>query len=235
MTTLLAALLAALAVILGMRPLAEHRMTRLTRGERVWDAGRAQQVARRWWERRAVGAAPRRRRAQRRALALQAIGALASELAAGAAPSEALLRAQGEPSVWPHAASAARWGSDIADALERDAEQLAVLGQIAACWRVGSRGVGLVDAVQHVAASERSAEDVRVEMEAQLAGPRATARLLSMLPLIGIGLGMLMGADPLAWLLGTLPGRLCLAAGVGLTLLGAWWTGRIAAGVEKRL
>jgi tight adherence protein B len=110
-----------------------------------------------------------------------------------------------------------------------------VLAQVAACWLVGAGGAGLVDAIQHVAASARAAEDVRVEMEAQLAGPRSTARLLSILPVVGLGLGIMLGADPVSWLVGSMPGRICLALGIALTLIGTWWTGRIAVGVERRL
>ena len=233
---LIAAVLAALAATVAVHPARERRLRRLTGGERGLPTGiRLRGAAQRWWRQRGIGPGSRRRRAQQRARVLQAIGALAAELEAGAPPAEALLRAQGDPSVWPHAAAAARWGDGIAEGLDADARAAPVLGQVAACWRVGSRGAGLVEAIQHVAASARAAEDVRVEMEAQLAGPRSTARLLSGLPVVGLGLGLMLGADPLGWLLGTLPGRLCLAVGVILTLVGMWWTGRIAAGVERRL
>jgi tight adherence protein B len=74
-----------------------------------------------------------------------------------------------------------------------------------------------------------------VQLEAQLAGPRATARMLATLPLIGLAMGMLMGADPLQWLLGTAPGLLCLLGGALLTVAGMAWTGRIATAVERQL
>ena len=69
----------------------------------------------------------------------------------------------------------------------------------------------------------------------QLAGPRATARTLATLPLIGLLLGVLMGADPIGWLLGSALGLGCLAGGAVLTGLGILWTSRIAAGVERQL
>lgn len=234
--SLIAAVLAALAVTVVVAPVGELRIRRLAAAESESAIGtRLRGTVQRWWQQRGIGPGSRRRRALQRARVLQAIGALAAELEAGAPPAEALLRAQGDPSVWPQAAAAARWGDGIAEGLDADARAAPVLGQAAACWRVGSRGAGLVEAIQHVAASARAAEDVRVEMEAQLAGPRSTARLLSGLPVVGLGLGLMLGADPLDWLLGTLPGRLCLAVGVTLTLVGMWWTGRIAAGVERRL
>lgn len=182
-----------------------------------------------------AGPRARRRRAQQRSRTIGALSALAAELEAGQPPATAVLRASGEPCAWPHAERAARWGGDVAAAFDVDAEQAPVLAQVAACWRVGAHGTGLADSLRTVAASARAAEEVRVEMEGQLAGPRATARMLSLLPVVGIALGSLMGSDPLTWLLGTLPGRLCLAAGLVLTAIGTWWTGRIAASVERRL
>ena len=86
-----------------------------------------------------------------------------------------------------------------------------------------------------LAATARAAEDVRVDLEGQLAGPRASARLLAGLPFVGIAFGMMLGSDPLAWLLTSLPGRACLLVGLVLTALGTWWTGRIAQRVERLL
>jgi tight adherence protein B len=68
-----------------------------------------------------------------------------------------------------------------------------------------------------------------------MAGPRATARILMLLPLFGIAMGMLMGVSPLAWLLGTPLGIGCLLGGLLLTALGYWWTSRIVAKVEELL
>jgi tight adherence protein B len=132
--------------------------------------------------------------------------------------------------------AAARLGHDVVLALQQDADTHRLLRQLAACWQVAAQsGSGLSAAVSALADSARAAEDVRVQLEAELAGPRATARTLSMLPLVGLGFGVMMGADPLGWLLSTGPGMGCLAAGIALTVLGAWWTGRIAARVESML
>jgi tight adherence protein B len=183
-----------------------------------------------------IGPATRRRRAHERLRVIQALGALAAELEAGQPPGTALERAGGRPSAWPAALAAVTMGGDAAQALGVDAQEHEVLRQLAACWQVGAgSGAGLAVSVGRLAATARAAEDVRVDLEGQLAGPRATARMLSLLPLVGIGFGIMLGADPLAWLLGTVPGRLCLLAGVVLTGLGALWTGRIAARVERLL
>jgi tight adherence protein B len=68
---------------------------------------------------------------------------------------------------------------------------------------------------------------------ASLAGPRATARLLGWLPLAGIGLGMLLGADPIGVLLGGGAGGAALAAGTTLFVLGHRWVARLVRDAEK--
>ena len=235
MTALLVATLVTAATALWLPPQRDRRVVALNGVHRATVVERLRPVATAAVARVGVGPASRRRRAQKRSHVIQALGVLAAELEAGAPPTHALLRAQGDPSLWPHAAGAARWGEGIAEALDRDALMNPVLSQVAACWRVAGRGAGLADSIQQIAESSRVAEDVRVEMESQLAGPRATARLLSVLPLVGLGFGIMLGADPLAWLLGAGPGRACLAAGLLLTAVGTWWTGRIALAVERRL
>ncbi len=167
---------------------------------------------------------------------IQALGALAAELEAGQPPGAALGRSGGQPSVWPVTLAAVQMAGDVTAALAVDARENGVLRQLAACWQVGAdTGAGLAVSVGRIAATARAAEDVRVDLEGQLAGPRATARMLALLPLVGIGFGMMLGSDPLAWLLGTTVGRLCLIVGLLLTVTGAFWTGRIAARVERLL
>jgi len=186
-----------------------------------------------WWR---IGPAARRRQARRRIGVIHALAALAADLQAGQPPTSALIDAGGSPSVWPSAAGAARLGDDVARGLIIDGERNAVLLQLAACWRVAiESGTGLAASVAQLAASARAAEDVRVQLEAELAGPRATARTLALLPLVGVAFGVMMGADPLGWLLGSTAGWGCLVLGSSLTVIGTWWTGRIAAGVEAML
>jgi tight adherence protein B len=65
------------------------------------------------------------------------------------------------------------------------------------------------------------------EQEVALAGARTTAALLAALPLAGAGIGLLMGANVVAVLLGTPVGRLCLVAGLVAWGIGRWWTNRL--------
>ncbi len=240
MTGLAAVLLVAVAAWLWVTPWRSERPGRLV--GRVPTSG--SRTVLRWARttglalggRLGLGPASRRRRARARVRVVQALAALSAELEAGQPPLAALASAGGEPSAWPAAAAVIRLDGDVAGALGIDAATDPVLGQLAACWQVASAsGAGLAASVTRLAASARSAEDVRVNLEAQLAGPRATARMLGTLPLVGIGFGMMLGSDPLSWLLSSTPGRACLLTGAALVAVGSWWTGRIAAAVERML
>jgi tight adherence protein B len=169
-----------------------------------------------------------------RLTAIRALSALAAELRSGR-PQRQALAMTGE-GVWTSACGAVRLDGDVAAALRVDAERTPLLAPLAACWSVSAEfGSGLADAVGRLAEQARVAEDIRVQLEAQLAGPRATARILMLLPLFGIAMGMMMGVNPLGWLLGTLPGLACLLLGMALAMLGLWWTGCIVRKVERLL
>lgn len=70
-------------------------------------------------------------------------------------------------------------------------------------------------------------DDAEAARQSSLAGPRATVRLLTWLPLLGLGLGMLLGDDPLGALLQRPAGLAALTAGVCLTAVGRVWSSRL--------
>lgn len=230
MTSLLAALLCAGAVTLLMRPSPVQRLQRVTvsssaPSRRWWDVMRSR------WRARLPGASGRRRRR-----AIEGCAALAGELRSGRPMRAGLLTAL--DGVAPHAVAAAQWGGDVPEALRRDAidSSMPLWRSVAACWEVAeTSGAGLAAALDRLTTGARAAEEVRVQLAAHLAAPRATARMLALLPAIGLLLGMSLGADPIGWLLGTGIGRMCLGGGVLLTGLGLWWVRRIAASVERGL
>ena len=76
-------------------------------------------------------------------------------------------------------------------------------------------------------------KDFAARTDAGLAGPRATAMVLAGLPLLGLGLGQLMGAAPLAVLLGTPLGSILLVLGVGLAAAGVLWADAIVAKAKR--
>ena len=61
----------------------------------------------------------------------------------------------------------------------------------------------------------------------ELASTKATVFVLAGLPIMGAGMGLIIGSDPMSWLLGTVPGRVCLVLGLGLELGGWLWIQRL--------
>ena len=98
-----------------------------------------------------------------------------------------------------------------------------VLAGMAAVWTVSERsGAPAAEMILRYASAQRDALDAERERRIAMAGPKSTVRVLSWLPLIGIGLGLLIGVEP-AQLATGLPGQLSLGGGVALYALGRWW------------
>ena len=194
-------------------------------------ARQVQSIASRWQHRRRVVA--------RRAATVEFCTALAAELRAGAMPSDSIQRAAtAVPGVCDEAARVARLGGDVSAALVAASVRNGSggLARVGAVWSVSQHaGAGLADGCERIADWLREDEALRREVGAQLAGARASARLLAALPVLGILLGSSMGADPLHVLLRTPYGLVCLALGAALASLGLWWTERLARSVEKRV
>ncbi|MBG6213284.1 MAG: type II secretion system F family protein [Cryobacterium sp.] len=115
-------------------------------------------------------------------------------------------------------AARARRRGDAAAQAER-----AWLG-LAAAWQVATQaGSPLAGCLRELATSLRELAQVQRDLEVALASPRATARLVMVLPLIGVVLGSLMGFDSLHTLFATVPGLVCLGGGALLMLAAASW------------
>lgn len=94
----------------------------------------------------------------------------------------------------------------------------------------GQTGAPLAQLVARLAAVETARADAAHELDAALAGPRTSGRLLAVLPAAGCLLGSLSGARTIAFLLGTGAGGACLVLGVLLDAAGLLWLDRLAAG-----
>ena len=189
----------------------------------------------------AVIARTRRGRARQRTIqrtrvaVVDLCAALAAELRAGVASTDALERIAEVPGsaevVVPRALQAARSGGDVAQSLRGDSTAAGAEGlrAVAACWDVAmGSGAAMSPALSLLVRGLRAEQAHRQEVAAMLAGPRATARLLAVLPGAGILMGTGLGVDPLALLTGTPVGAALLAAGGGLVLIGLAWTERLA-------
>jgi len=61
----------------------------------------------------------------------------------------------------------------------------------------------------------------------ELASTKATVFVLAGLPVMGAGLGLILGSDSIKWLIASSPGQVCLALGIGFELLGWLWIKRL--------
>ena len=104
---------------------------------------------------------------------------------------------------------------------------------LAAAWRVATlAGAPLAPSLHAFAVGLRALGDAQRETQVALAGPVATARLVLLLPVVGILFGMVLGFNTLGTLFTTVPGVVCLAVGVGLLLAARRWNGRLVAAAQ---
>jgi tight adherence protein B len=100
---------------------------------------------------------------------------------------------------------------------------------LAAAWAVASEtGAPLASSLRELAGALRDDAQLRREVRAALAGPRASAKLVTTLPLVAVVFGMLLGFDTAGVLLGNPLGWACLAVGSALLWLGARWNRALA-------
>ncbi|MPZ61352.1 MAG: type II secretion system protein [Propionibacteriales bacterium] len=181
-------------------------------------------------------AAVRRREGRRtRARVVEACDALAAEMRAGQPTHAALTRVAATHPELAGAVRTSMLGADVPAALRRAASAPGAggLGMVAAAWQVAAgSGAGLTLALERTAESLRAEEATARQVSAALAPPRATARLLAVLPVLGLALGSGLGGDPIGFLFGSLVGNGCLALGCGLALAGVGWVEGLAARAE---
>ncbi|MGM0928454.1 MAG: type II secretion system F family protein [Actinomycetota bacterium] len=96
---------------------------------------------------------------------------------------------------------------------------------LASCWEVSERtGAPLALLLENYARHLQDRLDGRAARRTALAGPKATATLLGWLPLLGLGLGTAMGADPLGTLLLSASGWPVLVIGAALMIGARLWS-----------
>ncbi|MFE6308792.1 type II secretion system F family protein [Nocardiopsis sp. NPDC057823] len=160
---------------------------------------------------------------------------LAAELRSGRPPEDALGAALAEAG--PEVARAVGDGFGTrapVRAAEADPD-LRALAYLAVCWEVASdTGAGLADVVDALADELTAQEEVRAEISARTGGPRTTAIVLGLLPVVGLLLSAGLGGSPLVFLFTTPLGLLCLVLGVLLNLTGLWWISRLVRAAVDR-
>jgi tight adherence protein B len=145
---------------------------------------------------------------------------------------------QGSIAALAAARAAAGTGAPVSEAITRSLpaafpradRECRIWSQLAACFDIAeASGCPLADVLARFAAQLEVEDDADAARQTALAGPKATVRLLTWLPLMGLGLGIALGVDPLAILLGTPLGLAALVAGIALTVAGRLWSARLVA------
>lgn len=174
-----------------------------------------------------------RDRAARRARSdvARACGVLASYVRVGQVPSDALVLVADDCPVLAEAAAVQQIGGDVPDALRARAVEPGHGGllDLARAWQVSSStGAPMAPALEEVASGLASDESLRAVVSAELAAPRSTGKVMAVLPLVGVGLGYLLGGRPLQWLVAGPVGWACLLLGLLLAAAGVLWIERLA-------
>ncbi|MBF6216042.1 type II secretion system F family protein [Nocardia puris] len=167
-------------------------------------------------------------------LLLDALEAVIGELRVGAHPAaaaEVAARESGGAAARAFAVGAARsrLGGSAADGV-RDADAVIApeLTRVADAWSIAERhGLALADLLTAARTDLLGRVRFRSRTTAALAGPRASATVLSTLPLLGLALGQLMGANPLGILLTSPAGAILLPLGAALACTGLLWSDAI--------
>lgn len=142
----------------------------------------------------------------------------------------------GSVAVLASARAAAAGGTPVSEAIRRILDstpavrnrEARIWSELAACLDIAeASGCPLADVLTRFAAQLEVEDDADAARQTALAGPKATVTLLTWLPLMGLGLGVALGVDPVAVLLGTPLGLAALAAGLVLTAAGRLWSARL--------
>ncbi|MDV6011359.1 type II secretion system F family protein [Haloechinothrix sp. LS1_15] len=119
-------------------------------------------------------------------------------------------------------------GTVVPGAANGDGAASRPLLRIARAWSLAERsGVPLAEALDAVRGDLEAAARLAGQRSARMAGPRASVLVLVALPVLGIALGELMGAGPVAVLAMTGHGQVLLLLGGVLLCAGTMWSARL--------
>ena len=161
----------------------------------------------------------------------RACSALAAQLRVGQVPSVALGVAAEDFTVLREARDAQDLGGDVTRVWHSQAQRPGYAGllDLARAWQVSSRSGAPMSAVlEHVAEGLADDQSLRAVVAGELSAPRATGKVMAVLPGCGVGLGYLLGGEPIGWLLAGPLGWGCLLGGVVLACLGVLWIEALA-------
>jgi tight adherence protein B len=134
-------------------------------------------------------------------------------------------------------AARARLGADVAAGMLSVARYSSLPQQwerLAVCWQLAqTHGLAIGTLMQTAQRDLVERQRFSARVDAGMAGARATAAVLAGLPAVGVGLGQLIGAAPLTFLLSGGFGGWLLVTGVLLACAGLLWCDRITGAVSR--
>lgn len=139
------------------------------------------------------------------------------------------------------AARAAHAGESVSEAIAHEARQLPTQPAdawraLAAAWEVATQaGAPLAGCLRDLAGAFRDLGQLHRDLTVALTGPRATARMVLVLPLVALLFGALLGFDTVHTLFFTGPGLGCLAAGLLLMMGASRWNRALVATAGAQL
>lgn len=103
-------------------------------------------------------------------------------------------------------------------------DRAAAWSDVSAAWEIASTvGAPLADALRGMADALRDAQETLDDVRVAMAEPTHTARLMSVLPLLGVVIALGLGFDVLGVLFSPGAGLACLVAGLAMILGGRLW------------
>ncbi|UFS57817.1 hypothetical protein [Subtercola endophyticus] len=106
---------------------------------------------------------------------------------------------------------------------------------VAAAWRVATEsGAPLAQCLRDFSKTLVEVGDVQRTVEVALAAPIATARMMTLLPVVGLAFGAVLGFDTVHTLFATVPGVICLVAGTVLLCVSSRWNALLVRAAQPR-
>ena len=165
-----------------------------------------------------------------------AIDILVGELRVGAHPAQAFAVAADETAgpvsdSCRAVAARARLGADVTAGLRNVAEASALpaqWGRLAVCWQLAAdHGLAMSTLMRAAQCDIAERQRFSAHVRSAMAGARATAAILASLPVLSVLMGQVIGARPVAFLLGGHAGGWLLVVGLALVCGGLLWSDRI--------
>ena len=167
-----------------------------------------------------------RRVARARTDVAHACSVLASQIRVGRVPAEALHSAASDCPVLADASRVQDLGGDVSTAWRITSRRPghAGLRDLARAWQMSSQtGAPLARSLEQVSEALTAEVALRTVVAGELAASRATGKIMAALPFLGLGMGYLLGGDPLHFLLSNAYGWACLVGGIALAAAGVLW------------